>query len=80
MGKVANRYGGREAVSRRPPIPLDTIVARTRMYTHAAKVWTGVATLCCSPSALLETETLRRVCHRLRLNKTPSCYLLPLTQ
>jgi hypothetical protein len=27
------------AVSRRPPIPLDTIVARTHMYTYAAKDW-----------------------------------------
>jgi hypothetical protein len=27
------------AVSRRPPIPLDTIVARTYMYTYAANVW-----------------------------------------
>jgi hypothetical protein len=27
------------AVSRRPPIPLDRIVARTRTYTYAAKVW-----------------------------------------
>jgi hypothetical protein len=26
------------AVSRRPPIPLDTIVARTHMYTYAANV------------------------------------------
>jgi hypothetical protein len=25
------------AASRRPPISLDTIVARTRMYTYAAK-------------------------------------------
>jgi hypothetical protein len=44
--KVANRsvrdFGweiAHEAVSRRPPISLSTIVARTRMYTHAAKVW-----------------------------------------
>jgi hypothetical protein len=28
-----------EAVSRRPPIPLYTIVARTHMYTYATKVW-----------------------------------------
>jgi hypothetical protein len=27
------------AVSRRPPISLSTIVARTHMYTYAAKVW-----------------------------------------
>jgi hypothetical protein len=27
------------AVSRRPPIPLYTIVARTHVYTYAAKVW-----------------------------------------
>ena len=27
------------AVSRRPPIPLHTIVARNKDYTHAAKVW-----------------------------------------
>jgi hypothetical protein len=27
------------AVSRRPPIPLDTMVARTHMCTYAAKVW-----------------------------------------
>jgi hypothetical protein len=28
-----------EAVLRRPPIPLDTIVVRTHMYTYDAKVW-----------------------------------------
>jgi hypothetical protein len=27
------------AVSRRPPISLSTIVARTEGYTHTAKVW-----------------------------------------
>jgi hypothetical protein len=27
------------AVSRRPPIPLDTIVARTQSYTYDATVW-----------------------------------------
>jgi hypothetical protein len=27
------------AVSPRPPISLDTSVARTRVYTYAAKVW-----------------------------------------
>ena len=27
------------AVSRRPPIPISRIVARTEGYTHAAKVW-----------------------------------------
>ena len=27
------------AVSRRPPISLCTIVARTHMYTYAANVW-----------------------------------------
>jgi hypothetical protein len=27
------------AVSRSPPISLDAFVARTHMYTHAAKVW-----------------------------------------
>jgi hypothetical protein len=27
------------AFSRRPPIPLDTIVARTEGYTYAANVW-----------------------------------------
>jgi hypothetical protein len=44
--KVANRnvrdFGweiAHEAVSRRPPISLDTIVARTHMYTYSAKVW-----------------------------------------
>jgi hypothetical protein len=33
--------GGRshEAVSRRPPISLYTIIARTHMYTYAARVW-----------------------------------------
>jgi hypothetical protein len=31
--------GGLAAVTRRPPISLDTIVARTRMYTYAATVW-----------------------------------------
>jgi hypothetical protein len=30
--------GWSEAVSRRPPIPLDTIVARTHMYTYDAEV------------------------------------------
>jgi hypothetical protein len=45
-GEVANRdvrdFGWEVApafVSRRPPISLDTIVARTHMYTYAAKVW-----------------------------------------
>jgi hypothetical protein len=42
-GKVANRnfrVGDRSrAVSRRPPISLDTIAARTHMYTYAAEVW-----------------------------------------
>jgi hypothetical protein len=28
-----------DAVSRRPPISLDTTVARTHMYTYAANVW-----------------------------------------
>jgi hypothetical protein len=44
--KVANRdvwgFGweiAHEAVSRRPPIPLFTIVARTNMHTYTAKVW-----------------------------------------
>ena len=34
--------GGRSLtspVSRRPPISLDTMVARTHRYTHAANVW-----------------------------------------
>jgi hypothetical protein len=46
MNQVANRYVrdfgweiAHEAVSRRPPISLDTIVALTHMYTYAAKVW-----------------------------------------
>jgi hypothetical protein len=45
MQKVANRDGGdfgevaHAAVSRRPPLSLDTMVARTRMYTYDAKVW-----------------------------------------
>jgi hypothetical protein len=37
------------AVSRRPPIPLDGIVARTRMYTHDAKVWALSRTIFCRP-------------------------------
>jgi hypothetical protein len=43
--KVANRrgFGGWEiahgAVSRCPPISLDTMVARTENYTYAANVW-----------------------------------------
>jgi hypothetical protein len=44
--KVASRnvrdFGwgiARAAVSRRPPESLDTIVARTHMYTYDAKVW-----------------------------------------
>jgi hypothetical protein len=40
--KVANRFGweiAHEDVSRRPPISLYTIVARTHMYTYAAHVW-----------------------------------------
>jgi hypothetical protein len=28
-----------EAVSRHPPISINTIVARTHMYTHDANVW-----------------------------------------
>jgi hypothetical protein len=48
MQKLANRKtvgisgGGsiaHAAVSRRPPISLHTIAARTRMYSYAAKVW-----------------------------------------
>ena len=46
MRKVANHNVGdfgweiaHAVVSRRPPIPLDTIVARTRLYTYAAKGW-----------------------------------------
>jgi hypothetical protein len=27
------------AVTRRPPVPLDTMVARTHMHTHAVGVW-----------------------------------------
>ena len=34
MGEIAH-----EAVSRRPPVSLDTTVARTHMHTYAAKVW-----------------------------------------
>jgi hypothetical protein len=42
--EVANRYDfgweiAHAAVSRRPPISHDTIVARTHMYTYTAKVW-----------------------------------------
>jgi hypothetical protein len=34
------RVGDRSrAGTRRPPIPLDTMVARTHIYTYAAKVW-----------------------------------------
>ena len=43
---VANRDGrdfgsgiAHTAVSRRPPIPLYTMVPRTHMYTHDANVW-----------------------------------------
>jgi hypothetical protein len=44
MERFANRNDvgweiAHEAVSRRPPISLYTIVARTHMYTYAAKVW-----------------------------------------
>jgi hypothetical protein len=68
--KVANRNIGWETahafVSRRPPIPLSTIVARTHMYTHAAPVW-GLSIVqgpfsvapCPNPSG-----TLRFVLHR----------------
>jgi hypothetical protein len=40
----SNRFGfgweiAHAAVSRRPPISLDAIVARTHMYTYAANVW-----------------------------------------
>ena len=31
--------GAHGAVTRRPPIPLDTMVPRTHMYTHAAEFW-----------------------------------------
>ena len=59
-GKVANRnfrVGDRSrAVSRRPPISLDTIAARTHMYTYDAKVW-GVfivrGAILCRPRANL---------------------------
>jgi hypothetical protein len=34
FGEIAH-----DAVSRRPPISLYTIVARTHMYTYDAKVW-----------------------------------------
>jgi hypothetical protein len=46
MQKVPNRnvrgFGwemAHDAVSRRPPIPLYTMVARTHMYTYDANVW-----------------------------------------
>jgi hypothetical protein len=46
IGKVANRYVGgfgweiaHEAVSRRPLIPLDTMVPRTGGYAYDVGVW-----------------------------------------
>jgi hypothetical protein len=57
VGRLAH-----EAVSRRPPISLDTIVARTHMYTYDAKVW-DVFGICpsfqhhsLSPRALIVTH------------------------
>jgi hypothetical protein len=38
-GETARRSLTRLAVSRRPPISLYKIVARTHMYTYAAQVW-----------------------------------------
>jgi hypothetical protein len=37
-----------EAVSRRPPTSLYTIVARTESYTYAAKVWVACTQQCCA--------------------------------
>ena len=59
--KVANRnvrdFGwerAHEAVSRRPPISLDTVVARTHIYTYDATVWG----LCIVHGPFLSTQTL----------------------
>jgi hypothetical protein len=42
--KVANRNGWvAHAISRRPTVSLNTIVARTHMYTYAASVWDFVS-------------------------------------
>jgi hypothetical protein len=46
-----------EAVSRRPPISLSRFVARTHMYTYAAKVWVSSIVqgpFCCRPVLTLE--------------------------
>ena len=58
LGEVAH-----EAVSRRPPISLYTIVARTRMYTYDAKVWD--ASIVQGPFSVAPCQTLIRC--RLRL-------------
>jgi hypothetical protein len=62
------------AVSRRPPILLSKIVARTRMYTHAAKVCMGFVhrsrAVFCRP-APNPTITIRNFCTAVRRSDSP---------
>jgi hypothetical protein len=64
--KVANRNGrdfgwviAHAAVSRRPPISLYRIVARTHLYTYAAKAWDLSLVQGPFPVAPCQTPTLR---------------------
>jgi hypothetical protein len=64
MNKVSNRnardFGwenSHEAVSRRPPIPLYTIVPRTHMYTYDATVWD--LSIVQGPFSVAPRQTLR---------------------
>jgi hypothetical protein len=68
--QVANRYVrdfgwgiAHAAVSRRPPISLDTIVARTHMYAHGAKVW-NLSSFKGFLSPRCQTLTIRNFCIR----------------
>jgi hypothetical protein len=46
-----------EADSRRPPIPLDTTVARTEGFTYASKVWDS--SLVQGPFSVSPRQTVR---------------------
>jgi hypothetical protein len=73
MQQVANRNGrdfgweiAHEAVSRRPPISLYTMVARTEGYTCDASVWDFVyrsRAILCRPVPNLSVA-IRNICHR----------------
>jgi hypothetical protein len=66
MKNVANRevrdFGweiAHAAVSRRPPISLSSIVARTHVYTYAANVWDLSIVHGPFPVAPCQTQTVR---------------------